>query len=243
MSTVAIIQARMGSTRLPGKVMKDLNGATMLERVVNRTRRATSLSGLMVATSTEASDHPVVDLCRRLGVSCFRGSEADVLDRYYQAAQMAGADNIVRITSDCPLIDPSIIDKTVGEFQARKPDYASNTLQRRYPRGLDTEVFTMAGLEQCWREANEEHQRVHVTPYFYQHPELFRLHPVIGEQDFSMHRWTVDTPEDMQFVRAIYSRLGPRDEFGWKDVLALLKREPALAAINQSISQKALHEG
>lgn len=243
MNTVAIIQARMGSTRLPGKVMKDLNGATMLERVVSHTRRATSLDSIVVATSTQATDQPVVDLCVRLGVPCSRGSETDVLDRYYQAAKVAGAETVVRITSDCPLIDSSIIDKTVREFEAHKPDYASNTLRRTYPRGLDTEVFTMAGLERCWREAKDDYQRIHVTPFFYQHPELFRLHAVTGEQDFSTHRWTVDTPEDLQFVREIYSRLGPGDEFSWTDVLALLKREPALAAINQAISQKALHEG
>jgi len=242
-STVGIIQARMGSTRLPGKVMKDLNGATMLERVVNRTRRATMLTRVIVATSTEAADQAVVDLCKELGVPCFRGSESDVLDRYFQAAQSASADNIVRITSDCPLIDPSVIDKTVHEFQKHKPDYASNTLLRRYPRGLDTEVFTLTGLERSWREAKDDYQRIHVTPYFYQHPEIFQLLPVTGEQDFSMHRWTVDAPEDLQFVREIYLRLGPGDEFGWMDVLGLLEREPALAKINQSISQKALHQG
>lgn len=243
MKTVAIIQARIGSTRLPGKVMQDLNGATMLARVVNRTRQAASLSDVMVATSTEAGDQAVVEESARLGVPCFRGSEDDVLDRYYRAALTTGADVVVRITSDCPLIDASVIDKTVREFESQRPDYASNTLRRSYPRGLDTEVFTIDGLERCWREAKDSYQRIHVTPYFYQNPALFRLHSVEGERDFSANRWTVDTPEDLQFVRKIYKRLGPGDSFGWLEVLDLLEREPALRAINESITQKALHEG
>ncbi len=243
MKTVAIIQARMGSTRLPGKVMQDIEGATMLARVVSRTRRATSLTGVIVATSTEDGDRPVVEECGRLGVPCFRGNESDVLDRYYRAGQSCGANVVVRITSDCPLIDPSVIDKTVAEFHSHPSDYASNTLHRSYPRGLDTEVFTMVGLERCWREAKDSYQRVHVTPYFYQHPALFRLHSVEGERDFSANRWTVDTPEDLQFIREIYNRLGPGDSFGWREVLELLEREPALRAINESITQKALHEG
>ncbi len=243
MNTVAIIQARIGSTRLPGKVLKDLNGQSMLARVVNRTRRAATLDDVMVATSTQPGDQAIVEECVRLGVECFCGSETDVLDRYYMAAKSTRADVIVRITSDCPLIDPTIIDKTVLEFRAHGPDYASNTLQRTYPRGLDTEVFTATGLERCWREARNSYERMHVTPYFYQHPELFTLYSVSGERDFSAFRWTVDTPEDFQFISEIYSRLGPDDRFSWQEVLALLEREPGLGFINQSISQKALHEG
>ncbi len=243
MRTTAIIQARMGSTRLPGKVMKDLCGAPMLERVVNRTRRATSLSDVVVATTTAPADQAVVDECERLGIPCFRGNETDVLDRYFQAAKELKADAIVRITSDCPLIDPLIVDKTVSEFLSQGHDYASNTLHRTYPRGLDTEVFTFAGLERCWREATDQYQRIHVTPYFYQNPKQFHLHSVIGEHNFSMHRWTVDTPEDLQFIREIYKRLGPGDGFSWQDVLVVLQQQPELSAINQSILQKELHEG
>lgn len=243
METFAIIQARMGSTRLPGKVLKDLNGATMLQRVVARTRRANSLADVLVATSTDPADDVVVKECDRLSIRYFRGSESDVLDRYYRAALSLGAKVFVRITSDCPLIDPSVIDRTVSAFYSSGADYAANILQRTYPRGLDTEVFTLEGLERCWREAKDEYQRVHVTPYFYQHPEIFRLHSVTGSQNFSMYRWTVDTPEDLRFIQAVYAQLGPGDEFGWEDVLDLVQREPQLSAINQSVAQKALHEG
>ena len=243
MKTVAIIQARMGSTRLPGKVMKDLAGAPMLERVVSRTRRARLLESVLIATSTASADDIIERESQRLGVECFRGSETDVLDRYYRAASSLGTENIARVTSDCPLIDPTIIDMTVAAFHREKPDYASCSLTRTYPRGLDTEVFTFEALQRAWQEAKEPYQRIHVTPYIYQHPALFRLLPVTGERDYSGHRWTVDTPEDLQFVRQIYSRLGPGDGFSWQEVLALLANEPQLCRINQGIAQKALHEG
>ncbi|MGI6417958.1 MAG: cytidylyltransferase domain-containing protein [Thermoguttaceae bacterium] len=242
MRVVAIIQARMGSTRLPGKVLEDLGGRTMLSRVVRRTRRSTALGEVVVATSTSVQDDPIVAECRRLGVECFRGSEADVLDRYFGAAEAYRAETVVRVTSDCPLIDWGVIDRVVGAFQQRQPDYASNTLVRTYPRGLDTEVMTLEALARAWCEAREPYQRVHVTPYLYQHPELFRLLPVTGEQDASEGRWTVDTPEDLEFVRAVYERFGETDRFSWRDAWTLVAREPELAKINARVEHKRLED-
>lgn len=240
---VAIIQARMGSTRLPGKALIDIGGMSMLARVVRRVQRARTIAGVVVATTVGAADDAIVAECARLGVPTTRGSEDDVLDRYYQAAVAHQAQVIVRITSDCPLIDPDVIDLVVQAFQQAAPDYASNTLERRYPRGLDLEVFSFAALEQAWREAAEPYQRAHVTPFLYQHPERFRMLAVSGADDHSAHRWTVDTPEDLAFVRAVYARLGDADAFSWRAVLDLIEREPALAAINAHIEQKELRQG
>jgi spore coat polysaccharide biosynthesis protein SpsF len=241
MKTVAIIQARMGSTRLPGKVMKEISGEPMLSRVVNRTRRARLLDDVMVATSTEVSDDTIEDYCRHISAPVFRGCELDVLDRYYRAAQFHGADVVVRITSDCPLIEPEIIDRSVTEFMEQCPDYASNGMVRTFPRGLDVEVMSLAALERAWSEATEGYQRVHVTPYLYQSSH-FRLLNIVNDVDYSCHRWTVDTALDLDFVRAVYRRLGPADTFNWREVIRLVEEEPALAEINRSVAQKALHE-
>lgn len=243
MKVVAIIQARMGSTRLPGKVLRDIGGMTMLARVVRRVQRAQRLTQVVVATSTEASDAAIVEACNRLGVPVAQGSESDVLDRYYQAAREFQADVVVRITADCPLIDPEVSDKVVAAFLREKPDYASNTVERTYPRGLDTEVMTITALERAWREAQEPYQRVHVTPYFYQNPELFRLWFVTEAEDYSQYRWTVDTPEDLAFVQAVYARMGNRDDFTWREVLSLVQRDTELTEMNADIRQKSLHEG
>ena len=240
---VAIVQARMGSTRLPGKVLKDLEGETMLARVVQRLSRSRLINEVLIATTDRAADDAIVEECRRCSVQVFRGDEQDVLDRYFRAAQLSRAEAVVRITSDCPLIDPGVTDKTIAAFLKEMPDYASNCIVRTYPRGLDTEVMTAQALERCWRSANQPYERTHVTPYIYQHPSDFKILSVTGEADFSRHRWTVDTPEDLEFVRAIYARLKGRDDFLWPDVLTLLDREPTLLELNRSIAQKALHEG
>jgi spore coat polysaccharide biosynthesis protein SpsF len=243
LKVVAIVQARMGSTRLPGKVLKDLEGETMLARVVQRLRRATLIDEVLIATTDEKADDAIVTECRRCSVPVFRGDEKDVLDRYFRAAQLTKAEVVVRITADCPLIDPQVTDKTVGAFKEQSPDYASNCIVRTYPRGLDTEVMTVRALERAWRTANKPHERAHVTPYIYEHPDEFKLLSVTGAEDYSGHRWTVDTPEDLEFVRAIYARFKDQPEFGGPDVLDLVASEPALAELNQSILQKALHEG
>jgi spore coat polysaccharide biosynthesis protein SpsF len=194
-----------------------------------------------VATTCSAADHAIIRACQRLSVRVFRGEENDVLDRYYQAARWTGAEGIVRITSDCPLIDAEITDDTIRWFLERRPDYASNALQRTYPRGLDTEVMTWEALARTWREARLSYQRAHVTPYLYENPDQFAILAVKGEGDYSGHRWTLDTPEDLAFFRAVYKRVD--NSVSWRDVLALLEREPELAELNRDVMQKALHEG
>jgi spore coat polysaccharide biosynthesis protein SpsF len=243
MIVVAIIQARMGSTRLPGKVLLDISGESMLSRVVNRTKQAKQLKQVVVATSDRGIDDAVAKEADRLGVSSFRGSENDVLDRYYQAAQLFSADVVVRITSDCPLIDPIIIDKVVEAFLNSKIDYASNGLVRTYPRGLDVEAFRVSALVQTWQQAKKPYERTHVTPYIYENPLIFKLLSVCDSSDYSNYRWTVDTHEDLEFVRRIYERLDDKISFSWHDVLAICEKEPALRAINSHIKQKKLGLG
>jgi spore coat polysaccharide biosynthesis protein SpsF len=243
MKIVAIIQARMGSSRLPRKVLKDLSGASVLERVLNRLGRAHLIEEVLVATTTETADDAIVDHCERHGRKVFRGSEQDVLDRYYQAAKYSDADVVVRVTSDCPVIDPDVTDATIRAFLDHRADYASNTRVRTYPRGLDTEVMTVQTLERAWRKSSKPYQRGHVTPYIYENPGEFKLHGIENDVDYSQHRWTVDTPEDLQLLQAIYARFGGRDDFGWREVLELVKSDPSLADINRHVAQKAVHEG
>jgi spore coat polysaccharide biosynthesis protein SpsF len=240
MKIVAIIQARMGSTRLPGKVLMDLGGETVLARVVGRLRRARRINEIVVATTRGIADDAIIQECHKLKVSSFRGSENDVLDRYCGAARACQAGTVVRITSDSPVIDPQVVDETIEVFQCQRGDYGSNVFPRTYPRGLDAEVFTMTALEQAWRHAQAPYQREHVTPYFYEHPELFRLVSQHGRIDYSQHRWTVDTAEDLELLRAIYERFANKDDFTWEEVIQLMKREPELSELNSRVVQKAL---
>jgi len=242
MNIVAIIQARMGSSRLPGKVSMDLGGETVLGRVVRRLQRSRHISKIVVATTTVPADEVIVAECDRLEVLCFRGSEHDVLDRYYQAGHEKAAEAVVRITSDCPLIDPELVDETVEVFRNEHADYACNVSPRTYPRGLDTEVFSFDALDRAWREAREAHQREHVTPYLYEHPQIFKLASLSGAADYSRYRWTLDTREDLELLRAIYSRFDGRDDFSWKEVLRLMEREPELAELNSQVLQKSVRE-
>ena len=242
MITVAIVQARMGSTRLPGKALKDIHGRSMLARVVRRAGRSALIDKLVVATAEKKADDAIVSECDSMGISCFQGSEDDVLDRYYQAARAFSADSIVRITSDCPLIDPEIIDRVVQAFLDNGPDYASNTIESTYPRGLDVEVFTFDALKKAWCDASADFQHVHVTPYIYQHPEQFKILSVTGEENWSNYRWTVDTREDLTLVRAVYEKIDRDDYFSWRDVLELFRKEPNLAELNRHIRQKSLEE-
>ena len=241
--TVAIVQARQGSTRLPGKVLMDLGGDTMLSRVVRRAARAQTVDELVVATSSNDQDDAIVAECARLGATCFRGVELDVLERYYTVATATHAEVVVRITADCPFIDPEVIDTVVRAFHRYAVDYASNTQQRSWPRGLDVEVFACAALERAFHEAQLPWQRTHVTPYFYQHPELFRLHAVVAAEDYSDFRWTVDTPEDLALARAIYQSLENCDDFSWRAALAVIAETPELAELNRRIRQKSLEDG
>ncbi len=242
MKIVAIIQARMGSTRLPGKVLMDLGGATVLSRVVHRTQRSRLVAQVVVATTTSGSDEVIVSEASKLEVPVFRGSEQDVLDRYWQASLKFHADVIVRITSDCPLIDPELIDQTIQTLLQEGADYGSNGLPPRFPRGLDAEVFTATALERAQQQAHKPYEREHVTPYFYENPEFFRLACINNSTNQGHHRWTLDTAEDLRFLRSIYSHFSPRDSFSWREVLALVELQPSLSAINGHVRQKELQE-
>ncbi len=241
MTTLAIVQARMTSTRLPGKVLMPILGRPMLSLQLERMRRAKSLDGIVIATTTTAADEPIVALCAREAVPCFRGSEHDVLSRYAGAAQALGADTIVRITSDCPLMEPGLIDQAVGIFHAAhgQLDYVSNMLEPRFPYGLAVEVFSRDVLEQAHRDATQDAEREHVTPYIYWRPAQFRLQSITHSSDLSHHRWTVDTPEDFELVSRIFAALYPGNpEFDMQHVLQLLEDNPTWLDINQHIAQK-----
>ena len=238
MSVVAIVQARMGSTRLRGKVLQDLEGRPVLQRVIDRLRQARRLDDIWVATTRQSDDRAVLELARSLGVFGFAGSENDVLDRYWQAVKQAGASVVVRITADCPLIDPDVVDAVVDAFNACEPaaDYSWND---GFPRGLDVEVFSREALERAWREDQNPAWREHVTAYLHRHPEQFRLLPVRCEREHSDERWTVDTPEDFRLVQTIWRHFG-HDRFRWREVLAALDAHPDWRELNRHIPQKPL---
>jgi spore coat polysaccharide biosynthesis protein SpsF len=239
---VAIVQARMGSTRLPGKVLAEIAGEPMLVRTVERARLAKTVDDLLVATTQTAADDAVEALCRARGYAVYRGSTEDVLDRYYRAAVQASADVIVRLTADCPLLDPALVDLAVQVFLDAAPpaDLVVNRLPgaRTFPIGLDVEVVSFRALERAWREAVEPNQREHVLPFLYDPPGRFRVVRLDAGHDYGSLRWTVDSPEDLEFVRQVYARLEARRDFGWRDVLALVQAEPALAEINAQVWHK-----
>lgn len=239
---VAIIQARMGSSRLPGKVLLDIAGRPMVLRVVDRARKASLVDDVIVATTTDPSDDIVADRCRKEGVAVFRGHPTDVLDRFYRAAETTRAEVIVRLTGDCPMLDPDVVDQTLRAFFDADPpvDLALNRFpwDRTFPIGLDTEVFSRAALERAWREAEAPHQREHVVPYLYEVPDRFRVLHVRADEDHGAQRWTVDAPEDLAFVRAVYAAFDGRDDFGWREVIELLERRPELASINAHVPHK-----
>jgi spore coat polysaccharide biosynthesis protein SpsF len=256
--SVCIIQGRMAATRLPGKVLLDLSGQPMLGRVVERVRRARMLDDFIVATTSDDSDNPVEEYCHRQNYPVFRGSMFDVLDRFHQAACQVRAEVVVRVTADCPVIDPAVIDLTVSEFQRTGADFTANRLplpwKRTFPIGLDVEVCSFPALERAWKEADQKFQREHVMPYFYEgipvdafkmtenslavSPRGFKILLVNHVPDYGTLRWTVDTFEDLVLMRQVYSRFGGRDDFSWEDVLKLFQREPELSAINLKVKHK-----
>jgi spore coat polysaccharide biosynthesis protein SpsF len=258
---IAIIQARMGSSRLPGKVLLDIAGEPMLARVVTRTSRAATVDQVLVATTTDASDDPVVACCQSMGVPFVRGSLHDVLDRYYQAASQSKADVVVRITADCPVIDPLLVDSCVNTLLDGSFDFTCNRLPppfpRTYPIGLDTEVCTFAALEKAWEKSTETFHREHVMPYLYEGVELsaaggqrsagvslrgFKVAQLHHAVDYGAYRWTVDTPQDLEFMRQVYARFDGRADFSWTEVLDLVHAEPELMKINAGIKHKTLTE-
>lgn len=243
MKILIIVQARMTSTRLPGKVLKEVLGKPLLEYQIERLRRVRLADGIVIATTTNDTDAPIVNLCRRLDVPVFRGSEHDVLSRYYEAAKFHHADVILRVTSDCPLIDPQVIDKTIRFYLDHKTeyDYVSNGLERTYPRGMDTEVFPFQVLEEAFVEAEHQAEREHVTPFIYRRPERYKLGNCRCQEDLSYHRWTVDTAEDFELIKKIIEALYPiNNQFGLTDILDLLMKHPEWVAINAHVKQKEL---
>ena len=239
MSTIAILQARMGSTRLPGKVMADLAGKPLLVRVIERAQAISGIDDVVIATTTAERDQPLLALAKQCGALGYAGSEDNVLDRYYQAVRTFNAEIIVRLTADCPLLDPGVSARVLARFAQGDVDYACNTLPPTFPDGLDTEVFSFAALERAWREAKLTSEREHVTPYIWKHPTQFRLANVTREVDLSSLRWTVDEPQDLEFVRAVYSRLYQegKPQFTMNSVLTLLEREPGLRTINAGLAR------
>jgi spore coat polysaccharide biosynthesis protein SpsF len=240
---LAVLQARSSSSRLPGKVLKPILGKPMLERQIERILRASMIDKLVVATSNDPGDDTIAELCARIKVECFRGSLDDVLDRFFQAARQHKPDLVVRLTGDCPLADPAVIDAVIRFAVDGKYDYASNTLQPTYPDGLDVEVCTFAKLEQVWRNAALKSQREHVMPYFYQNPHLFKLGNLIRQPDLSALRWTVDNADDFVLITSVFEALYPDNPaFGTDEVLAYLNTRPDLSKLNASHSRNEGYE-
>jgi len=259
----------MSSSRLPGKILADIAGQPMLQRVFIRTSRSATVTETIFATTTDSTDDPVAEYCNFSGIPFTRGSQFDVLDRYYQTAKQAKADVVVRITADCPVIDPALIDDVVktllgesgnGNWESEF-DFVANRLpppwNRTYPIGLDVETCTFKVLNKVWKEANEPQHREHAMPYFYEGVELsvvsrqrsegisprgFRIALLHHTTDFGDYRWTVDTPEDLEFMRQVYSHFDGRDDFSWKEVLDLVHHEPKLMEINAEVQHKTLKD-
>lgn len=243
MKVVCTVEARMRSSRLPGKVLKPAVGKPMLELMIERLKRARTVDAIVVATTDNPSDQPIEDLARELGVGCFRGSEADVLDRVLKAARQAAADVVVETTGDCPLISPEVVDKVVETFLMNKVDYCSNLVERTFPRGMDVEVFWFRRLEEIAQLATDPTDREHVSTYFHKHRERYSLLNVAstlppGAADI---RLTVDTQDDLEMVSSIFESLYLRNpEFDLEDVLNLVADNPSLTAINSHVEHKAV---
>jgi spore coat polysaccharide biosynthesis protein SpsF len=259
--SVAILQARMGSSRLPGKVLLDIAGKPMLARVMERTRRSALVDEVVVATSTEASDDPIEGYCLEHGYPCLRGSQFDVLDRFFQVASKLQAGIVVRITADCPVIDPDIVDLTLQEFMQADVDFAANRLpppfRRTFPIGLDVEICKFEALERAWEESTLPYHREHVMPFLYEDVVLkvidtthslgisrrgFRVLLLNQIPDYGSLRWTVDTPADLEFIRRVFAHFGGQDDFSWRDLLALVQENPDLAMVNAGIRPKNLQD-
>lgn len=244
MKIVAITQARMGSTRLPGKVLREVLGKPLLEYQIERVRSSKLIHQLVIATTTKETDQPIIELCKKLKVDYYRGSEEDVLSRYFHAAIQYEADIIVRLTSDCPLVDPDIIDAVITKFLSNDSnfDYVSNTIERSYPRGLDVEVFSMKALDLVIEKASRPVYREHVTPYIYLHPEQFNLGFIKNNIDLSSLRLTVDTEEDLELISRVITEFYNSNikSFVLKDIIDLSRKKPEWFLLNSHIEQKKL---
>ena len=240
---VCIIQARMGSSRLPGKVLEDICSYPMLDWVVYRAKKSSHISAVMVATTTDTNDDRIATWCAANQVDYYRGAAQDVLDRFYQAALVARADVIVRLTADCPLIDPQVIDDVIDLLLESKADFSANRLpppyHRTYPIGLDVEVVLFTALERAWREANQPFEREHVLPYLYVEKNRFKVSILDAHQDLGALRWTVDTPQDLTFIRTLMAELNCNRDISWLRILDHLQDHPELSRINADIQHKS----
>lgn len=229
----AIMQARTSSTRLPGKVLLPLGGKTVLEQVIDRVAKASCIGELVIATSQDRSDDRICELCSKIGVNFFRGSLNDVLDRYYQAAKKFGSKYICRITSDCPFIDPEIIDRVADKYFEMKCDYISTgRIVTTFPDGMDTEIFSFESLERAWRESSLPSEREHVTPYIWKNTDKFKISELKNDVDLSRFRLTIDEPADYELAQKIFSSLtDPKME----DIIEFLEKNESIKDINSSI--------
>ena len=248
MKIIAIIQTRMSSTRLPGKVLMKAVGKTFLELLLERVKHSKYITETIIATTTNPNDDVLFDFCSKNNIKFFRGSENDVLDRYYQTAKAFSADVVVRITSDCPLIDLHVVDKVIEEFLRGKYDYISNIAPPTYPDGLDVYAFSFKALERDWKETkfteapstqsekNDNYRREHVTPYFWQNPKKFKVGNIAQKEDMSQkHRWTLDYEEDYQFIKRVFEELYREGQtFYMEDILKLVKEKPEIYALNSN---------
>ncbi|MBN8553981.1 MAG: glycosyltransferase family protein [Deltaproteobacteria bacterium] len=231
----------MGSTRLPGKILKPILQKTLLEYEIERLKRVKSATQIIIATTTDKKDDAVEALCKKIDIEVFRGSESDVLSRYFEAAKKFKASVVVRITADCPLIEPEIVDQAIRIFleSPSSASYVSNTIHRTFPRGLDVEVFSFEALKNAHEKATDQADREHVTPFIKRHTDLPHLKNILHSEDFSHYRWTVDTPEDFELIKRVLEALYPQDpHFTLKDVLRLLEIHPDWPQINAHIEQK-----
>ncbi len=241
MRVTAIVQARMGSTRLPGKILRKLGDSTVLAQVVRRLRRCATIDEVVVATTNRTEDDIVVAAARCYDARWVRGSENDVLARYVAAVAEAPTDIVVRITSDCPLLDPGVVDRVVNQMLAHPCDYVSNTQRRTYPRGLDTEALHVDTLHRLNRLTRKPELREHVTAFVHRRPTLFLVRQVNARQDDSDLRWTVDTPADLTMVRTLYSQLDlDTATIAYADIVAHVRRNPRVAGINAHVHQKTI---
>lgn len=240
-NVVAIVQARMGSTRLPGKIVKEVLGKPLISYLLERLKCSQYINTIVLATTTNKQDDILEKFAEKIAL--FRGSEDDVLSRYADAAQAFNADVIVRITSDCPLIDPAVIDKAITIFLENSYDYVSNTIERTYPRGMDVEVFSRIALEYASAHSIDPFEREHVTPFILNHPELFTKKNFCYSHNYSSLRWTVDTKEDFYLISKLLEIIYPeKEQFTLEDLLMLVKEHPELCLINAHIEQKKNYE-
>lgn len=239
---VAVVQARMGSTRLPGKVLKEVLSRPLLSYQIERMKKVQNIDELVIATTPNGNES-IIELCDKENITYFIGSEKDVLERYYLAAKKSQADIIVRMTSDCPLIDPVIVDQVIDMYLQNDFDYVSNTQLRTFPRGMDTEVFSFEALEKAYYEAELEYEHEHVTPHLYLNAGKFKIGQYTQKYDSNEIRLTVDTLEDFTLIKLILEKLYPeKPDFLLADILKVLKQQPSWLEINKEIVQKKLGE-